>query len=703
MSDSQTAFPPLFRMAVKSGSLPAVLAHIRRGASVNGIGDRGRTPLMLAAAAGRMDICQLLLEEGADAAAVDADGQSVLAIARAAQQDRVASLLLGYLAPPAGQAESDDAPFVSPQAVVQATAAPAATFPLTQVAESSGLEDVLDEGGWDAEPEPGPPPAHDKQRFDQAHEVHSAISARAFRNTDADWSEVALELPSADVAALGGDDVLPIPQVRGLLLQAAVCGLVTSTQVVAASSGFADPRHDPSAFLASILEDLGCEVLDDAAAQSWPIRPLCAGETTADARDDARAAEEFLSALAGTDPDPLSIYESDGSRWKSLSKDEQAGLWKVYRQARRDLAFALSRAPHILDELVARLDRLSSSSEINDELASETSDELPPEESEEQDAAVHSLDSLDAKLARELGLAVMRARAEDNPEVGLADQLLELELPLHLIEKVRRALLLDPASAAACAELGIAVRKIERARTMMVESHQRFVLWIARRYQNRGLDLMDLVQEGNIGLIKAIEKFDTGRGAAFTTYATWWVRQSITRAIADLGVAIRIPVHRQEALSRLNRVCRAFLSEHGREASSSEAAALLDIPEAQVRLLQGLDFEFEPLDCAQLEKQPWGAKNPWIDDAPTPEGAAVAASLRRVVAAALGDLPDRERWVLNLRFGMDGNTEHTLEEIGDQVSVTRERIRQIEAKALRRLGHPGRVKNLRTFWEGDLR
>jgi hypothetical protein len=200
---------------------------------------------------------------------------------------------------------------------------------------------------------------------------------------------------------------------------------------------------------------------------------------------------------------------------------------KSYRQGRRDLAFALSGAPNLLDELVARLDGLSMAEAEPIGQPPADADHETVDEADIPDPG-QSLEVLDPQLARRLGLAVQSARADDNPGVALADQLLALDLPVHLIDQVRRALLLDPASASACADLSAAMRRIERARTTLVEAHQRFVLWIAWRYQNRGLDLLDLVQEGNIGLIKAIEKFDPARGAAFTTYATWWVRQAIS-------------------------------------------------------------------------------------------------------------------------------------------------------------------------------
>lgn len=706
MAGSPAPFPALFRMAVKSGSLPTVLLHIRRGLNVNAVGDRGRTPLMIAAASGRLEVCRLLLEEGAEAAARDAEGNSAVTIARSLGQHAVADLVAGYLREPAAArmlAPVVAPPLPPPETVTLQSHAPAVGQE-ERLAPPAGpmLDDLVTEGGWDAEPEPGPPPDHDQGRFEEALAVQGAISARTAVNGDADWSDVTVDLPRAGAGAGPSTEGSTTAGVRRLLLQAVVSGLVSSEQLAdAAAPGKAGGlAPDAVTQLAAVLEDLGCELVD-APSDPWPAALLRTGEASPRDRHQARDAAAFLEDVASAGSDPLAAFEADAARRKVLRKGDQGALWKAYRQGRRDLAFALSGAPHVLDELVSRLDRLSIRRPETGPWSA-TDDAEDPGESEEApvDPAGASLDVLDPQLAYDLGLAVQRARASDNPETGLADHLLELNLPVHLIDQVRRALLLDPASATACAELSVALRKIERARRTLVEAHQRFVRRIAERYDNRGLDLMDRIQEGNIGLLKAIEKFDVARGFAFTTYATWWVRQAITRAIADQGRAIRIPVHRQESISKVGRAARAFQNQYGREASAAELSALLDLPPGTVAVALSLGFEMVALEASESETGCRQLAETLVDPNATPPDEAVAAvELSQAVASVLGALSAREERIVRLRFGLNLISDQTLEEIGDPIGVTRERIRQIEHKALQRLKHPSRSRRLWAFLE----
>ena len=700
MSLAPTAFSPLFRMAVKSGSLPTVLLHIRRGLDVNSVGERGRTPLMAAAAAGRLDVVQLLLEEGAVAEAQDAAGMDAQEIARDAAHHTVADLISRYVGrshaptvPAAGPAE------VAARRVISAQPSASAT---PQEPERQDPEDFLGDEGWDAEPPPSPPPAQDQDRLDDAFAVHSAISARVSANTDSDWSEIAVDLPRVVAKSLRASAPKVVPAMRQLLRQAASVGVVTAAQLAlaAAAAGLSDPAGGPSSLVEAVLDDLGCEVIDPAHDQWW-AEPLCRGEADRHARQQADEAGELLASLAAPELDLVRMQNAQRARWKPLSKADQLGLWKAYRQGRRDLAFALSSAPHILDELVARLDRLSIDSAgetrwLEERAEGKEADEVVVDgEALDASPADLLLDTVDPALARDLGQAVQRARAGENPDVELAEQLLELELPVHLIDQVRRALLLDPASAVACGQLSQALRKIERARTALVESHQRFVIGIARRYQYRGLELMDLVQEGNIGLLKAIEKFDQARGFAFTTYATWWVRQAITRSIADLGATIRIPVHRQESTNKVTLAARAWLNQFGRQPLPDELAKRLDLPLATVALAMCPAFEHCALDEAP---EPGGRPfNESLADprAPATDLAVINSDLRGQLTTLLRSLGPREERIVRMRFGIDLREDQTLEEIGDPMGVTRERIRQIEAKALGKLRHPARSRVLR--------
>ncbi|MGA9335959.1 MAG: RNA polymerase sigma factor RpoD [Rudaea sp.] len=283
--------------------------------------------------------------------------------------------------------------------------------------------------------------------------------------------------------------------------------------------------------------------------------------------------------------------------------------------------------------------------------------------------------------------SAVRARKDDI--LAEQEKLIALEKALYLslgdVKEINRA-------------MSIGEAKARRAKKEMVEANLRLVISIAKKYTNRGLQFLDLIQEGNIGLMKAVDKFEYRRGYKFSTYATWWIRQAITRSIADQARTIRIPVHMIETINKLNRISRQMLQQYGREATPEELAEKMEMPEDKIRKV--LKIAKEPISMeTPIGDDEDSHLGDFIEDTnvESPVETATGTGLTETVRDVLAGLTPREAKVLRMRFGIDMNTDHTLEEVGKQFDVTRERIRQIEAKALRKLRHPSRSEQLRSF------
>ncbi|MDG1093470.1 MAG: RNA polymerase sigma factor RpoD, partial [Paracoccaceae bacterium] len=299
-----------------------------------------------------------------------------------------------------------------------------------------------------------------------------------------------------------------------------------------------------------------------------------------------------------------------------------------------------------------------------------------------------ALEWLDKELAEEKSYTEALSRFRDSV-IDQQDRLIVLQekvgLPIKELKDINKQMTTGEARA-------------RRAKREMIEANLRLVISIAKKYTNRGLQFLDLIQEGNIGLMKAVDKFEYRRGYKFSTYATWWIRQAITRSIADQARTIRIPVHMIETINKLVRTGRQMLHEIGREPTPEELAAKLQMPLEKVRKVMKIAKEPISLETPIGDEED-SQLGDFIPDsnAVLPLDSAIQENLKETTTRVLSSLTPREERVLRMRFGIGMNTDHTLEEVGQQFSVTRERIRQIEAKALRKLKHPSRSRKLRSF------
>jgi RNA polymerase primary sigma factor len=359
-----------------------------------------------------------------------------------------------------------------------------------------------------------------------------------------------------------------------------------------------------------------------------------------------------------------------------LEKGKKQGVltYKEIMDALQEIELSPDQIDEIYESLAARGIEVVSEHSDDDDSPAEDSDDAAEDDSDDS------------------------ADANEPTEIAVPDGV-RLDDPVRMyLKEIGRVPLLSSEE-----EVSLAMRMEqgdEEAKKRLVEANLRLVVSIAKRYVGRGMQFLDLIQEGNLGLIKAVEKFDYHKGYKFSTYATWWIRQAITRAIADQARTIRIPVHMVETINKLIRVSRQLLQELGREPSPEEVAAHMDIPVERVHEILKIAQEPVSLETpiGEEEDSHLGDFIP-DEDAMAPADAAAYVLLREQLDDVLGTLTDREQKVLKLRFGLEDGRARTLEEVGQEFGVTRERIRQIEAKALRKLRHPSRSKRLKDFLE----
>ena len=732
---------PIFRMALLAGVKDSVLFQLRRGADINGTDDRGRTPLILAASRGHTELCRLLIEAGADVGAADADGLNALQIATNKGSTELITILTqalhkasptedtpasGYDPEPDGEDEAasgltsgdTDAsvtlqeteangltePFFPPSAPIN-------SLPRSETPPSGhriSEDDEVDEfnlSDWQVEPDISVPTS-DPNIALQATKVQWEISRHRPIDNDADWDDVEIELPEllASVrrtAFLAGSDEA---ELRRLIIAAMQTGRVQGQRILEIAPRDQEfielPNLEYVANLRRVLEELGIIIYDELDAPN-PIDDIEINASDEIYIDDATEALSYLAVLNSGQNDPLTLYVGELPNRK-LSREEEASLARQIEAQSRAALAAIALSPMALSQLLSTVEAvvvgdrpLSDLVELERDDPTENDSAVADDEFDEPVPAIET-DISETALQRIMPLRetcrALFARDSEVVDAGLSaelgDMLWSLPLSHDLLEALQRAVSEDPHGKLAQARLQTALDAARRLKLEFAEANLKLVVWQARK--SGGLTWSDRIQEGNIGLLKAIERFDYNNGAKFATYAIWWIRQSISRAVADTARTIRIPVHFQEASRRFEKISANFMSVGGYPPTAEELAVHAGVTKSQAKKF--LETSNEPTSIDTEEVWEEVASQPLLDS--SPDEILSTKQLQARVNRHLECLNAREATIIRLRFGLAGNEEHTLEEIGQMFNVTRERIRQIEAKALLKLKHPGRIKAL---------
>lgn len=731
---------PFFKMAVMAGVQSAVQLHIDRGDDINARDSNGLTLLMLSAAKNKAAMCRLLLNAGADSALLDPAGRTAHAISIAANAQQAVEVLNPpavfpeplKIPEPAQASVIDNAPILLTDyaSIAEPTFEVASAEESTQPTIAAPIPHLILENSeegfslFDWEPEEERlPPELDPVLVAEASAAQAAISAHEPIDSSADWDDVDAFLPDQSAPFMRKDDVEAREHLRLLFLRAYREGSVPSMEIESLSmnaDGSANPEFE--ALLTLVVNDLGAEV-DERFEYATPDEDFTIFVSPQESEGEEERidnAMHFIDSAASRRTEPLRIYLKDFQKIRLISGDEEVALAQRMEHQHKRALDALALWPYGIEQVLAAgrlvqakkrtlfsmsmgpLEPQPELDDTNDEpvvvtVAENSGDDID-EEAEESAATSDNAASLffDALLR-------LRESVTNSVSAGGTDEIREhldsLRLNTSLLFGLVKVAATDAHESANA--FVAAMASYLQAREQMAAANLKLAFYIAKKYLYSGEPLDDLTQEANIGLMKAVERFDWRRGYKFSTYATWWIRQQVSRAVADTVRTIRIPVHVHEKLQRLSKETRAFESETGRSPEPAEIAERLGISLRNLETIERVPQEPTPIDDEFDE----GLIDASAYDSlvsPDPFESCAESQFCQAVDSVISTLKRKEEKVTRLRFGIGVNNSFTLEEVGVAYGVTRERIRQIEAKSLQKLRNPVHSDQLLFAFSGSV-